>query len=175
MSNREPEIQTFTGKFVNFLNPQPNTIDIVDIAHALAMVNRYAGHTPLPYSVAQHSVLCSHQVPEHLAFEALMHDAQEAYVGDVPSTLKQILPDYQVVEWKLEEVIRDKFGLPREMTRAVKEADLGMMAAEVAHFGFTWGDRIDVPAAKVRIEAWPWQLARRSFLRRFYDLAPARI
>lgn len=169
-NNRAPEIQTFTGKFVNFESPRPEMFDLVDIAHALALTNRYGGHTPFPYSVAQHSVLCSRMAPPGLEMQALMHDAQEAYVGDVPTTLKQMLPDYKVVEWKLEEVLRDKFGLPSELDPMVKTVDLRMLRTESEALGFTWWDRIPHDPYDLEIERWTWQQARDEFVNRFYDI-----
>ncbi len=173
---RAPQIQTFTGKNVNFLDPKPETIDIKDIAHALALCNRYTGHTPRPYSVAQHSVLASYAAPYELAFEALMHDAQEAYVGDCATTLKQLLQTYKVIEGRLEAVVRKKYGLPVEMTPAVKVIDSRMLKTEAKYFGFSWWDQIDVPLFEgMDIDAWDWTRARDSFMSRFYQLAPIEV
>ncbi|MBB9196718.1 5'-deoxynucleotidase, partial [Escherichia coli] len=82
------------------------------------------------YSVAQHAVLCSQLVPQELAFEALMHDATEAYCQDIPAPLKRLLPDYKRMEEKIDAVIREKYGLPQAMSTPVKYADLIMLATE---------------------------------------------
>lgn len=169
---RTPEIQTFCGWNVNFADPRPETIDIIDIAHALAQINRYTGHAPFPYSVAQHSVLVSYQAPAHLAFEALMHDAQEAYVGDVSTTLKQLLPDYKAIEDRLERVIRAKYGLPLEMTPEVKEIDSRMLCTEARQLGFVWWKWLEAePFPGLRIDPWTWQRASLAFIRRFEELS----
>ncbi|EIP2356414.1 HD family hydrolase, partial [Shigella flexneri] len=78
-------IQTLTGKKFNYINSTIDDIYIEDIAGALSNICRFAGHLPDFYSVAQHSVLCSQLVAPEFAFEALMHDATEAYCQDIPA------------------------------------------------------------------------------------------
>ncbi len=166
-------ISTRSGT-VDFLNPTPDSINIEDIAHALSLVNRYAGHTPYPYSVAQHSVLCSWMAPAGLELEALLHDAQEAYVGDVPSPLKMLLPEYKVIENRLEAIIRAKFGLPVKFTPAVKLVDRRMMLTEARAFDFNLfvntADIEPYPIEELTITPWSWLRARESFLARFERL-----
>ncbi len=72
-------IQTLSGKKFDYLNSTTDDVEIEDIANALSHICRFSGHLPEFYSVAQHSVLCSQIVPPDFAFEALMHDAAEAY------------------------------------------------------------------------------------------------
>ncbi len=169
----EPEIATLGGRHsVSFLDPDPDTMCIEDIANALAQLNRYTGHTPYPYSVAQHCVLAAAAM-EHvdLKFEMLMHDAQEAYVGDVSSPLKQLLPDYHVIEERLEIVVRAKFDLPPKMDPRVKEVDTRMLVTEAKAFGLPWWDEFEVkPYTEMLIQPWSWKQARESFLRSFYEL-----
>src|SRR5580765_2644929 len=88
-SPMKPLILTFSGKHVNPLNLRPEDIDIVDIAHALACCNRFAGHCRRPINVAQHSVYVS-RLCDDTGFErqALLHDASEAYLGDITKWLK---------------------------------------------------------------------------------------
>jgi hypothetical protein len=82
-------MQTFTGRAFYPLDPRPEDIDPVDIAHALSLICRYGGHSSRFYSVAEHCVLMSHAVaPEH-ALWALLHDATEAYLGDMIRPLKR--------------------------------------------------------------------------------------
>ncbi|EBZ1638051.1 HD family hydrolase, partial [Salmonella enterica subsp. enterica serovar Typhimurium] len=64
------------------------------------------------------------------AFEALMHDAAEAYCQDIPAPLKALLPDYREIEKRTDQLIRFKFGLPLEEASVVKYADLTMLATE---------------------------------------------
>ena len=125
-------ILTHSGLEFDVCNPDPDLIEIEDIAHALSHICRFTGHSKHFYSVAQHSCLCATLVPPEHALEALLHDAAEAYIGDVSSPLKAQLPGYQAIEAKLEQAIRQRFGLPAQKTPWVKEADLQMLAAEKA-------------------------------------------
>lgn len=166
-------IETHTGNHVDLAAPRTHTISIIDIAHALSHINRFTGHTPEAYSVAQHSVMASHLVPPHLALEALLHDATEAYLGDVSSPLKAMLPDYQRIEAQLDMVIRLKFGLPAEMSPDVKHADLVMLATEkrdLLRSTDHWPLLDGIEPMKSPIYAWHAQIARTIFLTRFREL-----
>ncbi|MES0319987.1 HD family hydrolase [Citrobacter sedlakii] len=123
-------IQTLSGKQFDYINSTIDDIDVEDIAGALSNICRFAGHLPEFYSVAQHSVLCSQIVSPEFAFEALMHDAAEAYCQDIPAPLKALLPDYRQLEKRTDQLIRLKFGLPLEESPVVKYADLTMLATE---------------------------------------------
>jgi len=125
-----PEIMTVSGKYFNFLDCDPDTYDINDIAHALSMLCRYTGHTKLFYSVAQHSVMVSQLVPKEHALAGLLHDAAEFVLGDVSSPLKQLLPDYKMWEKHVEKAIFKKFGLPESLPPTIKVADVKMLATE---------------------------------------------
>lgn len=94
-------IATSTGKHIDFVNITPDQICIEDIARGLSNEYRFAGQLESFYSVAQHSVYVSQIVPPEYALEALLHDAEA------------ILPDYKVVEKRIEAVICEKFGLPQ--------------------------------------------------------------
>ena len=76
-------IKTFSGKHFYYDKINKDDIDINDIAVSLSNICRFAGHLSHFYSVAQHAVLCSQLVPQEFAFEALMHDATEAYCQDI--------------------------------------------------------------------------------------------
>lgn len=104
-------IKTFSGKHFYYDKINKDDIDINDIAVSLSNICRFAGHLSHFYSVAQHAVLCSQLVPQEFAFEALMHDATEAYCQDIPAPLKRLLPDYKRMEEKIDAVIREKYGL----------------------------------------------------------------
>ncbi|MDN0439889.1 HD family hydrolase [Escherichia coli] len=121
-------IKTFSGKHFYYDRINKDDIDINDIAVSLSNICRFAGHLSHFYSVAQHAVLCSQLVPQEFAFEALMHDATEAYCQDIPAPLKRLLPDYKRMEEKIDAVIREKYGLPPVMSTPVKYADLIMLA-----------------------------------------------
>jgi hypothetical protein len=119
-----PAILTHSGKIFDFVNPHNNVIDIEDIGHALSQICRFTGHTKEFYSVAQHSVLVSQLLEaEHLEMEGLLHDAAEAYLGDVSSPLKQLLPDYKAIEMRVEAVVLAEFGINPLLPKEVKFAD----------------------------------------------------
>lgn len=68
-------METWSGKRIDLLNPNPDQIDITDIAHHLSIINRFTGATRCPYSVAQHSLYVSMLLPESLQLHGLLHDA----------------------------------------------------------------------------------------------------
>ena len=115
--------QTYSGIQFYPLDPRPEDICIDDIAHALARTCRFGGHTTDFYSVAQHSVMVSHIVQPELAFVGLMHDATEAYCGDVVQPLKYALPDYLNIEDCIWEAVAARFNLPAFISQEVKHAD----------------------------------------------------
>lgn len=98
-----PTIQTYTGRFINFVDHTNNFYSLEDISHSLAHLCRYTGHCDTFYSVAQHCVLASYLVPKVLAFETLMHDRIEAYMDDMSSPLKNLLPEFKKIEKSLDE------------------------------------------------------------------------
>lgn len=104
-------MQTYTGVAFYPMDPRPEEISIYDIAHALANICRYGGHSRYFYSVAEHSCLVSEFVSEAQKFDALMHDAAEAYVGDMVRPLKLSMPEFCSVENKIRTVIAEKFGI----------------------------------------------------------------
>ncbi|MER2537667.1 MAG: hypothetical protein ABTQ26_00345 [Azonexus sp.] len=121
---------TNSGKHFDLVDPQPDMINLLDIAHGLSNECRYAGQCKYFYSVAQHSVLTSQIVPPEFALEGLLHDAAEAYLKDIPRPLKQLLPDYRAIEHRVESVIRDHFGLPGAQSYLINEADRVLLATE---------------------------------------------
>ena len=127
-------IQTFTGKRYYPADPRAEDVCLEDIAHALSMICRYTGHTREFYSVAEHSVLVSQLVPFDLRFEALLHDAAEAYCHDLSSPLKASVPDYRQILDLNERLIREVFGLPEQEHPEVKKADLAILPNEYAVF-----------------------------------------
>lgn len=104
-------MQSYTGKKFYSLDPRPEDIDIVDIAHALSMQCRYNGHYRRFYSVAEHCVLLSKLFTAEYALWALLHDETEAYVGDMVRPLKAHLPDYCAAEDRVMIAIAERFGL----------------------------------------------------------------
>jgi uncharacterized protein len=129
--NVEPYIETSIGRKFYLLAEHPG-FEITEIAHALSHACRYGGHCSQFYSVAEHSVLVS-EIAEELKlcdpFEALMHDASEAYIVDIPGPWKCLLPDYQKLEADLERKLQAFFGLPPK-TAGCKAADLVALMVE---------------------------------------------
>lgn len=107
-------INTSSGKKFFFDPVDPDTISIGDIAHALSNICRFNGHTDKFFSVAQHSMLVCIYMPgtpeEKLA--ALLHDAAEAYVCDIPTPLKTLLgPSYKDIQDGVQEAISRRYGV----------------------------------------------------------------
>lgn len=162
------EIQTFTGKVIDLGLVTEEDIDILDIAHALSLINRYTGHTIAPYSVAQHSVHVSRLVADEHALWGLLHDASEAYLGDVSRPLKSMLPDYKRLEEMVQRAIADRFALQWPIPAEVKAADnVALMAEKRDLMAWNRGDwGIDEMAAPDRIVCLPWQEAQEQFFKR---------
>jgi flavin-dependent thymidylate synthase len=100
-------MQTYSGGRFYPGDPRIEQIELTDIARALSRICRYAGHCEQFYSVAQHSVYVSGMVPPEHALCALMHDATEAYLVDIPRPLKRMLAGYTVLEDRLWRVIAE--------------------------------------------------------------------
>lgn len=124
------DIMTASGQYFDFVSPWVSKFTVDDIAHALANLCRFNGHCREFYSVAQHSVLVSEIVPPGDAFAGLVHDTAEAFLGDVTKPLKRLLPDYQAVERRVEEVVFASFGLPARLPLSVKMADMILLSTE---------------------------------------------
>lgn len=138
-------IRTHSGNLINVFDPDPDLITIGDIAHGLSHVCRFGGHTPRFYSVAQHSLMVSGMISSSdlligtdrmrkLALEALLHDASEAYLGDMPTPIKAMLPEYQKAERRMQEVISLKFGVGWPFHRLVHVADAAALDLEFGMF-----------------------------------------
>jgi hypothetical protein len=105
-------------------------VDPEEIAHALSNICRFNGHCRAFYSVAQHSALVASVLPPELAFVGLMHDATEAYCGDMIRPIKRAMPAYGEMEDQIWTVIAARFGLPEVLPPEVKEADTRMLQTE---------------------------------------------
>ena len=166
-------IETYTGRWFDPGNPRVADVCIEDIAHALACTARFGGHIRKPYSVAQHSVLCSKMAPDGLELQALLHDAHEAYILDMPRPIKALLPDYQAMERRVEQVVRAALRIPATLDTRVKEVDIRMLTTEAKSFGLSWWDWWPEcpPFAELgKLEPWPWAKAKQRFLDRFNAL-----
>lgn len=122
-------IQTYTGKQFEFERPTLDMLDIEDIAHALSGTARYNHHTRDFYSVAQHACIVASCAPREIALAALLHDAAEAYTGDMVSPLKRMCPDFKRVEKVIEALVCEKFGVDIHDAR-IKELDMRILINE---------------------------------------------
>lgn len=167
-------MQTFTGRKFFPLAAQVEDVDPTDIAHALSLICRYGGHVRRFYSVAEHCVLMSYAVPPADALWALLHDATEAYIGDMVRPLKQHMPEYRAVEDRLMTVIAARFGLATDvMPVSVKDADnrilLDERAALLSEPPEAWQQDHLAPLG-VPVMGWMPRLAEWNYLDRLAEL-----
>jgi hypothetical protein len=168
-------VLTASGRRFDLLDPETAEFDIYDIAHALSHLCRYTGHCREFYSVAQHSVLVSRIVPAQHALAGLLHDAAEAFIGDVATPLKALLPDYREIEARIEAVVFRRFGLPLRLPDCVKQADQVLLCTELRDLMAAdpsgWPANRNVQAMRVRIDPQTPAQARDEFLRTFGEIA----
>ncbi|MBI2850148.1 MAG: metal-dependent phosphohydrolase [Chloroflexi bacterium] len=119
---------TYTGKKFHYLNPQPDEIDIKDIAHHLSLICRFTGASRVFYSVAEHSVRVARLLPKELQLAGLLHDAAEAYINDISRPVKYS-HKLEATEKGIILAIDRKFGVETDIA-LVKEMDSRMLATE---------------------------------------------
>lgn len=165
---------TYTGRQFYPLSPRAEDIDIADVAHALSLQCRYNGHVSRFYSVAEHCVLISRAVPEEHALWGLLHDAAEAYVGDMVRPLKRDMPEFSAVEDHILAIMAVKWGLPTlEIPTAVHQADARILLNERAELlnlnGHRWDDYVEslAPLEDTLIAGWGPEQAEVEYLERF--------
>lgn len=168
-------MQTFKGHQFYPMDPRPEDIDHEDIAHALSLLCRYGGHLDRFYSVAEHCILMSEAVaPEH-ALVALLHDATEAYVVDVPRPLKRYLPDYKQIELSVWVAICMRFRVAPDLPAEVKDADTRILLTErdalMSNTQFSWSADGMEPLP-VTITGWAPAEAEQRYLARLFKLMP---
>jgi uncharacterized protein len=173
-------IQTASGRWLDPLDPDVASIEIGDIAQALSNQCRFGGHCRAFYSVAQHCTIVADVCQERggsaaEALAALLHDAAEAYLVDLPHPLKhrsEIGPPYKRAEALLEEAIRARFGL-EPAGPEVKAIDRSLLATErraLTATGARWPELDGAEPLPIEIEPWDPPRARREFLERFERL-----
>jgi hypothetical protein len=130
-ANQDGVFNTQSGLLIDLNRPTVDMIDIDDIGAALAKICRFGGHSNQFYSVAQHSVLVACLAPDYLCREALLHDASEAYLGDVIKPLKNLLGiAYTDIENEFMNIIIRKFNLDASRLLEVKEYDKAALDME---------------------------------------------
>jgi hypothetical protein len=183
VGNRGPWVCTNSGRDFYLLDPQPEDIVIEDIAHSLAHQCRYNGHTDSFYSVAQHCVLLSQVVYPSEALLALMHDATEAYVGDVVAPLKGLIPNFKDIEARIWRCIVQAFpciDYDEEGWARVAEYDRRICRNEAEHLflnadSAVWGIGDPIPDTEGIISGslrrpWNPHQAQHIFTQRFKEL-----
>ncbi|MBP2236337.1 hypothetical protein J2Z31_002851 [Sinorhizobium kostiense] len=171
--NSGPSIMLASGTWFDLLDPWHSHFTIQDIAQGLSNICRYAGQCRDFYSVAEHSLHVCDTIGE-FKLEALLHDAAEAFIGDITRPLKQLLPEYKAIEANVEAAIYSRFSLNQMATPHVKLADLRVLAAEQAQLMPVgtdyWAAQSDVRPAPVAVEFLSPSIARERFLAKFHEL-----
>jgi len=167
-------IQTASGLKFDAFAIDTQTIKIEDIAHGLSQICRFAGACPEFYSVAQHSVIMSRIIDQPHKLAALLHDASEAYLGDIPKHVKIYLGDrYTAMEDAVMKRVAAKFRFRWPLAGPVKILDGDMLETE---FRDVWkGRSFDGrptygECLSTTIEPWSHHFAKRAFLDRYYEL-----
>lgn len=173
-------VTTYTGRQFFPMAPKAADIVIEDIAHQLSCLNRWLGATREPYSIAQHSVHVAEMVPKEHSLWALLHDASEAYLIDVPKHIKRLpqMAPYRAAEHHLQRIIFQRFGLRGPEPESVKVADIALAVAEAQDLlkaiPSHWPAAIRLRTAarpQFTIEPWPARKAENLFLERYTAFA----
>jgi len=172
-----PYVSTFLGNRFYPLEPRIDRVDIEDIAHGLAYQCRFNGQTREFYSVAQHSLVVASLVPNDLRLAALLHDAAEAYLGDMVKPLKVLLPAFAAIEEQVSAIIAHAFDVDFTNYGPIKRADLIALATEkrdlMPHSTERWEYLDNVRPLPERIVAMQPGEAKQAFLSEFTRLRSA--
>jgi 5'-deoxynucleotidase YfbR-like HD superfamily hydrolase len=154
------KMRTYTGRYIDAFNMTIEDIDILDITHSLALTTRWNGHSQEPYSIAEHCVwMAERATTPETKMEALLHDASEAYIVDVPTPIKKRMPEYLVVEEHIMSLVAKKFGFSLPMSEEVKKLD--RQALE-----FEWENKV----LDNTFTSMEHHEAKRRFLECFYEI-----
>lgn len=171
-------ITTATGKHFYFDNPDPDQIEIADIAYALSHTNRWGGHCYPAFNVAHHSILVSEALMRNGAsqmvqLQGLLHDAAEAYLGDIPTPIKSRLPEYMAMELLITQQIFEKFGAVLPMDPQVHLHDVEVRRWEYRDL-MPDTRAIEAPVGnRATLVPWAPRTSEEAFLGRFFDLTLA--
>lgn len=168
-------IKLRSGSYFDFVEPKPDQFTFGDIAGALAKICRFGGQCPYFYSVAEHSVICAKiaigdGLPIEFQRAALMHDAAEAFVGDIVKPLKIMLDEFKnietLVEWTIAEKFRIDFTTTKEAVREIDHAVLiGERKALFGGDGVVWFGENEVRKLDLNLERLSWARAEVEFTR----------
>ena len=171
--------QTYSGIAFHLLDPRPEEICIEDIAHHLSLQCRYNGAIREFYSVGQHSVLCGRYLRAQTrniegGRWGLLHDAAEAYVGDMVRPLKMAMPTFKAAELRIMEQVAVRFGLPWPEPEYVARVDARMLMTEMRDLMAVPPQPWDCTAKPLnsKIEGWPPAYAEEAFLELYHELWP---
>jgi uncharacterized protein len=168
-----PTILLVSGEYFHFLEPETSRFTILDIAHALSNICRFTGQSDRFYSVAEHSVHCSrHVAPDH-AMAALMHDAAEAFIGDVSRPLKAMLPEYKIIEHRIERAIFDRFSIKYPFDPEINQVDNRLLVTEKCQLMNNSDERSDLRGfypVEIELPCWAPEVAKSHFLVRYEEL-----
>ena len=154
MSTRD-YIETLSGRKVWLPQCDPASIDPGDIAHALSLIPRFAGHIDHHYSVAEHSIWVSELCMKPNRLQGLFHDGTEAYICDIPTPFKRLMSQYKELENDLAKAIALRIGVPVVLHDEVKYADRVMLLTERDYLksavGDPWSDEYE---STPRVQGW---------------------
>ena len=172
----DPYVSTFLGNRFYLTRPHIDDVAIEDIAHGLAYQCRFNGQTQDFYSVAQHSLIVMQIVPEEHRLAALLHDAAEAYLGDMVKPLKNLFPEFSEIEGRVMEIIGHCFGVDlANLHPSIKLADRIALATEkrdlMPHSTEPWVYLVGIEALPEIIEPMPPQAAKQAFLETFAQVS----
>jgi len=167
-------ILTYSGRRFDLLAPTAAMIAPQDLSQSLARICRFNGHTRAHYSVAQHSCFVADLVPAGDQLAALLHDATEAYVGDMVRPLKDVMPEYREIEHRIWLAVCERFLIDPILPASVKRADLVALATErrdlmPAHDG-EWLCLAGIPTHAEKIRPWSADEASIHYFCRLMDL-----
>lgn len=164
-------IVTHSGKRFWIEDPHPEDIDIEDIAHALARICRFTGHSRKHASVAEHCVNMCDLAPDKYKLLLLLHDSSEFVLGDVNSILKKTIRQHtdmlEKIEKRILSIIYQKYNVyvDQEGESLLKEMDVRIRANELRDgLGFIYKSP---PIDNLQIQFWDYEYAKAQFLDRF--------
>ena len=167
-------VSTFSGNRFYPLRPHIDRVAIEDIAHGLAYQCRFNGQTKTFYSIAQHSLIVAGLVPPPLRLAALLHDAAEAYLGDMVKPLKVLMPEFAALEDQVTAIIAATYGIDFSDYAPIKRADLIALATEkrdlMPHSAERWAYLDGIAPLPGIIVAMDPGEAKQCFLQRFHAL-----